>query len=140
MLRRNWEILPHTADTRLKVTGKNSPALFQAALLGMNEILKKGACQKTNRLPIQEKISLTSADPTQLLIDFLSEVLARTQINKAIFCQAEFKKLGEKELEATISAATTESFDEDIKGVTYHEAQIKKNEKGELETIVIFDI
>ena len=135
-----FQLLPHTADVRLRVTGGNLQELFSSALLGMNEILKKGACQKTNRLPTQENFSLTATDPTQLLIDFLSEVLARTQINKAIFCQVEFKKLGEKELEVTISGATTDRFDEDIKGVTYHEAQIKKNEKGELETIVIFDI
>ena len=33
-----------------------------------------------------------------------------------------------------------EEFDDDIKAVTYHEAEVRKNGKGNLETYMIFDI
>ena len=33
-----------------------------------------------------------------------------------------------------------DAFDEDIKAVTYHEANIEENEEGVLQTTIIFDI
>lgn len=137
---RNFQIKPHIADTRLEIKADSMAELFKAALLGMNQILKKNL--NINDYPnlLKEQIKIDSNDKTTLLIDFLSEILTLAQIKKAIFSDIEIKKLTEDHITATIKGVKTESFDEDIKAVSYHEAQISKNKKGQYQTTIIFDI
>lgn len=134
----SFEILPHTADLRLKVSGDSPEELFRAAVKGMASIIKRDACK--NRAEIKKKISLSSADRTTLLIDFLSEALTLSQTDRIVFCNVNFEKLTETELTGEILGTKVNEFDEDIKAVTYHEANVVRNEKGRWETTIIFDI
>jgi SHS2 domain-containing protein len=144
---RSYKFLSHVADVRLKVEGDSLEELFLAALEGMGNLIKKDACvsnpeqneQSTEEL-LKEKIEISSSDTTALLIDFLSEVLTYTQVNKAVYCKAKIEKINNNFLSVTIFGKHVDKFDEDIKAVTYHEAEIKKNEAGNFETVVVFDI
>lgn len=76
---------------------------------------------------------MQSLDINSLLVDFLSEVLYQSQINKAVYHDVNFLKFSDPstgsrqaELEAEILGDKVKSFDEDIKAVTYHELEIKK--------------
>ena len=71
-----YHILPHTADVRLKVSGKNLNELFEAALAGMNEIIKPGFCAKKTKPEYTQPVALEARNVTELLVGFLSEVLA----------------------------------------------------------------
>ena len=135
---RSYELISHVADVRLKVEGDTLEELFTAALEGMNHIAKK----EEEKIPcdLVEKFSLASIDSTVLLVDFLSEILTSMHIDKAIYTEVKFDELTEKMLKVKIRGHKVESFEEDIKAVTYHEAEIKKNEKGNLEVIIVFDI
>jgi SHS2 domain-containing protein len=137
----SFRVLPHTADTKIKIEGKTPQDLFRTALLGMNYILvgdKKSEYE--DKQIYQEEIRISSNNNTSLLIDFLSEVLTKTQIKKIIFNKVIFKQLTERNLIAIIQGRQYSSLSHDIKAVTYHEADIKKNKKGLLETVVVFDI
>ena len=142
-------IIDHTADVRLLIEGDSPEELFLAGMEGMAGIIKKdvlsadraGLNTLTKKDPdFKDTVKISSSNMTMLLIDFLSEVLTWSHINKAVYTKAEFKKLNENSIEATIFGYKAHYFDEDIKAVTYHEAEIKKNRKGNYETIIIFDI
>lgn len=142
---KSYKLLSHTADIRLKVEGDTLPELFSAALLGMSGILKPDFCQKSAEsrrahFPLVCEISISSPDATALLVDFLSEALTFSCEKKAVFCQVEFAEITDNSLRAKIYGGKVNKFDEDIKAVTYHEAEIKKNKKGNLETVIVFDI
>lgn len=139
---KSYKIKSHTADIRLEVTGNSIAELFTAALEGMASILKVNIRPDTfaKRFFIKQAIMIRSLDTTALLIDLLSEVLSLTYVKKALFTQMSFQKLSDRELEACIYGTRTESFDEDIKAVTYHEAEITKNSDGTFSTIIVFDI
>lgn len=137
---KSFRILSHTADIRLKAEASSLKELFSSALEGMNEIIKKDFCASEKSFTMKEEISVASSDTTALLIDFLSEVLSLSQQNHALYCFAEFSELKDKSLKAKLSGKKVDEFDEDIKAVTYHEADIKKNTNGRYETVVIFDI
>lgn len=137
---RSYRLIPHTADIRLKVEGDKIQELFKASLEAMNGIIKRDFCKTTKRFPIRHTISLCSLDTTSLLIDFLSEVLYYINKDHAIFCKVEFKKLEDFNLKASILGNSVDAFDEDIKAVTYHEAEIMKNSKGNYETVIVFDV
>lgn len=133
-------IIPHTADIRLFVEADSLPELFLGALEGMNEIICKNFCQQCKTFPLIIKLSMQATDQTALLIDFLSEVLTQSQIKKAIFCKINFFRFDKTTLEAELSGAPITIINKDIKAVTYHEAEIKENIHGNLETLIVFDI
>ena len=136
----SYKLIPHTADLRLYAKSDTLVGLFAAALEGMAEVLKNGGCA-ARRVPIAfETISLTGQDATTLLIGFLSEVLTRSYLSHAIFCTVTFTQCTEKSLDATIHGVQSSTFDEDIKAVTYHEAEVKKNSEGVYEVVIVFDI
>lgn len=139
---RRTEFLHHTADVQLLVEASSLEELFVAALEGMNEILvdyKK--IPGGNRKPVpSDVIEIQSVDQTALLIDFLNEILSRSLAENCIFNEVEFRRLEETNLAVIIKGFSVDRFDEDIKAVTYHEAQVAQNSSGNWETKIIFDI
>jgi len=138
-----YNIVPHTGDLRLKVESDSLSGLFQVALTGMAEILKKDYKMMLNKHPFVREISISAQDETALLIDFLSEVLTRSYIDKAVFFKSDFLVLEQTRLMAYITGVKLneeDKFDEDIKAVTYHEADIRRSDKGQYETMIVFDI
>lgn len=138
---RSFCLLPHTADARLRVSGKTTEELFQFALEGMAHILKKDFCNHEQGLYlVKDSIHVKSPDITSLLIDFLSEILTLSHIRKTVYCVAIFQRFSTTEIIATIKGNKVNHFDEDIKAVTYHEAEVKKNQDDQMETTIVFDI
>lgn len=130
-----YEILEHTADIRIKVSGIDLEELFQSALQAMNEILNPKSTQSSSTT----SLNLEAADSTVLLINFLSEILTFSHINKSSY-SVKFTNLTETQLTAELTSTPTTEFAEDIKAVTFHEANITQNDEGNFETNIIFDI
>ena len=133
-----YKMLEHTADVRIFVQGDSLEELFLDAVYGMMEILKPRF--DNQKQVTQRAITLEAADITALLIDFLNEVLLASQINKEAYDEVIFKTLSLRSLEAILRGVAVRSFDEDIKAVTYHEAEIRRTENAKWETMIIFDI
>ncbi len=133
-----YKILSHTADLRFEVYGKTIEELFINAAEALADIL--GGRQKllSRVKTVTEKIKIQSANTNTLLVDFLNEILARSQINKRVY-KVESLKLKDNEIEAEISGASVDKFEEDIKAVTYHEVDIKK-EDDLYKTRLVLDI
>lgn len=135
---RKYELISHIADVRLRVEADSLPELFVAAIEGMNSIIKEKREERKEKS--SKIIKIQSPDKTALLIDFLNEVLYQSQANKEIYTEVKFLEFSETALKAEIYGQKVEEFDEDIKAVTYHEAEIVKNERGNFETVIVLDI
>jgi len=133
-----YTFLEHTADIRMRVTGKTLEELFQDSLLGMVAAMKPIEPQEP--IKIQREISIESHDTTALLIDFLSEALVFIHTKHEAYTEIKFHKLTNEFLEVELIGYKSERFTEDIKAVTYHEANIHKTESGLWSTNIIFDI
>jgi SHS2 domain-containing protein len=129
-----YEILEHTADVRMLVRGDSLENLFSEAVYGMMEILKPGIGNQ--KQVVQRDVAVEAVDITSLLIDFLNEVLLSAHIYREMI----FKTLSSHSLQAILRGFAASSFDEDIKAVTYHEAEVKETGDGKWETMVVFDI
>lgn len=137
---RRYKFLGHMADVRLRIEGDSPEELFQAALDGMSNLMKQGFCRKASRQVIEQEIAISSPDMTSLLLDFMAEVLTQSQIHHVIFYAVQFEELKERQLRAKIIGEKASTWDKDVKAVTYHEAEIKKNKEGHYYTTVVFDI
>lgn len=134
------EIIGHTADIRIRITAESLPRLFELGLNSLNQMLFKNFNNSTHRKNFIEKINLQAPDTTSLLIDFLSEVLTLSQVHKAIFFDFTIDKMTDCKLSGHLIGSKVNAFDDDVKAVTYHEAEVKVNENGDWETDIIFDI
>jgi SHS2 domain-containing protein len=143
-----YKILSHTADLRLEVYGKTIEELFINAVEAIANILSGDKKSLLSYMIAAEKIEISSNDQNTLLVDFLNEILAKSNINKAIYkvdkiviaSRAYRQAGGAKQcLSAQISRAPVDKFEEDVKAVTYHEVNIKK-EKDIYETRLVLDI
>ena len=133
--------LPHTADIRMELVGKSIQELYTLAVKGMCDILKKDFCAQTNTFNKKAIIETRASDYTNLLIDFLSEVLSNSYVEKSIFCKVNILELSEFKIKAEVIGSKVEMFDEEIKAVTYHEANLYRDEENQLwKTCIIFDI
>lgn len=134
---KDFEILPHPSDVRVRAFGKTKEELFLNAMRGMNAVLKPQI--KSQKSKIKNKISVKSLDLNSLLVDFLSEVLYLIQTNKEIYNNIKFTHFEDNKLEGELIGNKIESFGEDIKAVTYHGLKIER--KNNLyEATILFDI
>lgn len=135
---KRYEILEHTADLKIRAFGKTKKELFQNALLGMEESLKfelRRPEEKTKR-----KIKIKSLDLSAILVDFLSEVLYLSQVNKEVYFEVNLKKFSDTKIEGELIGQKVERFGEDIKAVTYHSLDVHQEKDGTWQATVLFDI
>ena len=136
----NIEHLSHTADICLRIEAESIEELFCVGAFAMNEILNPGICAAEGAYDNQCEISVQSIDLTALFIDFLSEILTLAYTEKTIFCKFKIVELSTHSVVASLKGKRAPEFHEDIKAVTYHDAEVHLNDMGNYESLVIFDI
>jgi len=133
---KKYKILEHKADLKIRAFGKDKKELFLNILKGMTE------SQKAEKLKtkVKRQIKIKSLDLLALLVDFLSEALYLSQVNKEVYFDVNFKKFSDTEIKGELIGQKVKRFGEDIKAVTYHSLEIKRTKKGIWEGTVLFDI
>lgn len=136
-----FKILEHPADLKIQAFGKDLAEVFiniAEAIAGQQ--IQDLEIKKLRNLEIEEVV-MESADLESLLVDWLSEILYRGEINKKVYTDFEILEFSEKpaRIKAKIKGIPVEKKDIDIKAVTYHDLEIKKANKH-WEAQVIFDI
>lgn len=132
---KHHEILEHKADLKIRIIGETKEDLFENALIGMFESAKY---KKEEGGRIRREIKVSSQDLPSLLIDFLSEVLYLSEVNHEIYNKIQFKKFSDKNIKGILSGKKLKRIGVQIKGVTYHNLDIKKNEIWQ--ATILFDI
>ncbi len=134
------EYLSHTADIRMVITADLPEDLFLYSLKGMGQILK----ENMDELEIDDiekvRVELEAIDTTNLLIDFLSEVLSYSYVNNMVYHQMTCSELTQTKIVALVWGSKIDRFDEEIKAVTYHEAEVVKTDTGQWTVNIVFDI
>lgn len=134
------EYLSHTADITMYIQAKTLEGLFKNGVKGMGNILKEGFCEFSHEIDAKVMIEVKATDNTSLIIDFLSDVLSQSYIENVVFWNIEIIELKKYKIRAKLSGTKVEIYDEDIKAVTYHEANVTRNDEGYWCTSIIFDI
>ena len=138
-MQKKFKISSHIVDAKLSVESKSLETLFQNSLWGMNELLKKDFCRNIDGTQITSEIEIYAYSSTSLLLNFLSEILMLSHSTHVIFCTAKFMTLSENYLLARVSGSKIDKFDRNLKSVSYHEAEITKNNHGNLAADIVFD-
>lgn len=138
------KIKPGAEDIKMKIEGSTLEEFFEAGLQGINKIItkKQDAKNKDKEVggEVIKKINLTASDTATLIVNFLSEVLAYSQEERAVFAKVLFDDLDEKNINAEIYGETIEEFSQDIKSINQGGIDLEKNENGNWEAEITFEI
>jgi SHS2 domain-containing protein len=144
----DFEMLPHTADIKIRAYGATKKELFCNALIGMFQSVQPitDTCRIENDrvvcdvLPATHHVTLKSADEESLLIDFLSEALYLSDVYDEAYFDADIAELTETMIKATLRGVHITGFAVvEIKAVTYHELVIQQHD-GVWQVDIVFDI
>lgn len=145
---KDFELLPHTADIKIRAYGKTLKELFKNALIGMFQSIKPvspGCSYQHERLicpdlPISHAVHIESIELATLLVDFLSEALYLSDVNNEAYLDVVIHELTDKTVAATLKGVKVSGFEVvEIKAVTYHDLVVKEA-NGEWRAEVVFDI
>jgi SHS2 domain-containing protein len=148
IMAKDFEIIPHTADIKIRVYGNSLEELFKHALIGMFQSIQPliSGCRTVgdriicDTLPIKREISVESPDVTALLVDFLSEALYLSDVHNEAYLDVFVQEIDQTHVLAILYGAEVRGFEVvEIKAVTYHELEIvQKN--GVWQADIVFDI
>ena len=147
-MKKDFEVLPHTADIKIRVYGKTLEELFCNAVIGMFQSIgpKISGCTVANErvvcndLPEKHKVEVESPDVEALLVDFLSEALYLSDVYNEAYLYADIHEISETNICATLHGVKVQGFEVvEMKAVTYHEMEVKKID-GVWQTNIVFDI
>lgn len=144
----DFEILPHTADIKIRAYGKNKQELFCNALIGMFQAIHPivPECSIENDrvvcavLPKRHEVHIQAHDKESLLVDFLSEALYLSDVHDEAYFDVIFHEYTDTDIKATLCGVGVTGFEVvEIKAVTYHELVIEQH-NGIWQADIVFDI
>ena len=147
-MQKDFELLQHTADIKIRVYGASLEQIFTHALIGMFQAIGPHAFGCTvvadrlvcDALPFSHTISVDSPDREALLVDFLSDALYLSDIHDQAYLDAKIHVLTDTHLQVTIYGVAVQGFEVvEIKAVTYHDLYIKQVDDG-WQAEIVFDI
>lgn len=133
-------LLEHTTEIAIQAKGYSLKEVFSSALRQMNQVLLADHCLEADHYDCRFRIHLHGEDPTVLLVDFLSEALTLTYIQKALFCGVSFEVLTRNELVGDLYGRWYGQLENEIKAVTFREAHLQRGSIGKWETPILFDL
>ncbi len=140
---KEFEILEHTADIGIAAYGKNKEQVFINAARGMFEII--AGENKNLKENFYDKIKLEADNLEGLLFAWLNELLYIGETRLVILNKFQIRELSDFQIKAEVRGAKINppsiKIEKEIKAVTYHRLEIKKDEESGLwRAQVIFDI
>ena len=140
---KEFEIIDHTADIGIVAYGKTKREVFINAAKGMFEIIAgENRDLKEN---FYAKIKLEAKSLEDLLIAWLNELLYISEVKLVILNKFKIKELSDGQIKAEVGGTKINHLSvrmkREVKAVTYHGLEIKKDEESGLWSAqVIFDI
>jgi len=140
---KEFEILEHTADIGMAAYGKTKREIFINTAKGMFEIIAGET--KDLKENFYDRIKLEAGNLEGLLFAWLNELLYISETKLVILNKFEIKDLSNNKIEAEVRGMKINrpgcKIEKEIKAVTYHRLEIKKDEvSGLWRAQIIFDI
>ena len=135
-----YQLIDHTADFGVRVFGVDLNRLYENAAHAMFDLITDlqaviGAKQQT--------IHVTGEDRPDLMINWLRELLYFWTVKEMLIKSAQIDSISEFALSGIVTFDPYDperhSIKEEIKGVTYHQIDVKWESTG-WESTIIFDV
>jgi SHS2 domain-containing protein len=134
-----YEVLAHTADTGIIAYGSTPEEMFENAAFGMFDLVFP-----LSAVPVTEErqVEVEAPDLGELLVAWLSELLAVAEIDDLVFSSFRVAEIGAGKLVGTALGSTAQGVElvgPPVKAVTFHDLEVTETEE-EWRARVIFDV
>jgi SHS2 domain-containing protein len=138
-MKRQYEIIDHTADLGLRVFGRTREDLFSHAARAMFEQIADLGSIREN---VRRALTVEAPGLEELLVCFLSELLYLFTAEDLLLSKFTLKRMDDRHLEAEaggeVFSSSRHQLKTEIKAVTYHNLKIEHQETG-WKAEIIFD-
>jgi len=136
---RRYRVIAHTADTGIVAHGATAAEAFENAAYGMFDLMFD-----LRRLGVGEECAVEARAETadELLVAWLSALLAEAEIRGLVFSRFTVEELGEGVVRGTARGVPTAGLElrgPPVKAVTFHDLAIERVPRG-WRARVIFDV
>ncbi len=140
MVKRDFEVLDHTADIGIVAYGATIKQLFANAALGLFDLITDTSSIEPK---IEHQIEMHDSDNESLLVAWLNELIYLLDAEQLLFKNFEIKTLSKGHLKATCKGekfdSTKHRIKREVKAATYYMMKITADRHG-YKTSIIFDI
>jgi SHS2 domain-containing protein len=131
------QIVEHTADWALRVTGADLVELFSRAAVGMARLLAGDLSAVP--LDCERSVTLEAPDAESLLVEWLGELAYWAEREGLVFPDVRLERVRATELTGTVRGGRAPELQKHIKAVTYHDLAVRETDRG-LEVTIVFDV
>ena len=133
---KKFEVLPHTADLKIRAYGDNLQMLFCNVLRGMFESIGP----VVGGGEVERSFDVSSHDLESLLVDYLSEALYLSDVHGEAYLDAVIDEISPTHVKGMFKGVGVDDFETgEIKAVTHHDLKIEERD-GEWVAEVLFDL
>lgn len=136
--RSGYRLIDHPADLGIEASGQSLSEAFEQAAVGLMSVILETELVERR---ISRVISVQAADPEQLLVKWLTEILYLYDGLRFVAAQFQIEELTSTSLSAKVLG---EPFSEDrhvtrldVKAITYHQILCQQNEEGARVRVVL---
>lgn len=129
----SFRFLDHPGEVELVVDAAGEPEIYGEALHAFAELVE----QDTGGRPGQRHIRLEAPDRVSLLVDWLNELVFRSEVTKVLFTELEITHLSDRQLVAAIRGTRVERLRNPVKAATYHGLSIVERAGGLTATVIL---
>ena len=133
--------ISHTADIGLAITGSDYSAVFVNAAQAMFSLI--GEIKRPAKKTVEYQVCLNASDQEELLVAWLSELLALSDINQIFFIYFQINSLSKTQINGCCKAVKFNQRNiqrkTEVKAVTYHQLSIKRD-KQQITAKVFLDL
>lgn len=127
--------LEHTGELELMIEAPDFPALLEEAACALAEVMAEDAAGEPTSAP--ERVELRAPDRASLLVDWLNELVYRSELGKCIYGKATIDSASDRHLEATIHGRVPSSPRTAVKAATWHRLGVRDVPEGLRATVVL---
>lgn len=125
----------HRSELEVRIDAPSLKELFAEAGRALAEVMRGTALQPPRGW--SEEVVVSAADRAALLVEWLNELVLRSEISKVLFTRFEITHLSDRRLVAAIRGTRVERLRNPVKAATYHGLSISERAGGVTARVIL---
>lgn len=133
--RSRHELVPHTADVRIRIEASDLAGIFEEAARALAEVMGGDALPEP---PAEAAaIEIQAADREALLVEWLNELVFRSETERRLFPRARVEDVSDRRLLAHVRAVEVVDLKTPVKAATWHGLSVREAPAGWTAEVVL---
>jgi SHS2 domain-containing protein len=125
----------HRGELEIRIEAPSLPALFAEAARALAEMMQGTPLEPPTAW--SDDVVMEAADREALLVEWLNELVFRSEVAKVLFTEHEITHLTDRRLVATIRGTRVGRLRNPVKAATYHGLSIVERAGGLTATVIL---